>query len=82
MPSPKKNYVHGSTLPTSRMGSITAARKKGELIGMPINGAGIDYQKGKWIDNKGRTFGTASAEDDKINMMKAAKAKRLGGKRA
>jgi len=50
----------------SRMGAITAARKRGELRGMPINGAGIDYNKGNWIDNTGRTFGTAASEDSKI----------------
>ena len=50
----------------SRMGAITAARKRGELKGMPINGAGIDYNKGNWIDNTGRTFGTAASEDSKI----------------
>jgi len=65
----------------SRQKSIVNARKKGGLIGMPNNAAGIDYQKGNWVDNKGRTFATAKTEDSKPTLLqKAARAKRLKSK--
>lgn len=91
-PGPEQKYQgvgrphgpHGTTpkAPTSRMGAITASRKKGGLIGMPINGAGIDYSKGKWTDNTGRVFATADNEDTKPKLVttplqKAARAKRI-----
>lgn len=75
---PIKPTGSGVKAPTSRMGAITTARKKGGLRGMPINGAGIDYSKGKWFDNTGRVFATSPTEDGKVTpLQKAARTKRL-----
>lgn len=79
---------------TSRQASLTA-HKRGtgpRVVGVPNNGAGIDYvggkngEPGKWIDNKGRTFATAPQEDSKLTrttpiketaLAKAARMRRL-----
>ena len=74
MPPPKKSPVipggksqfSPTTDPTSRMGSLIAARKRGEL--KSVNPQGINYNKGNWSDNKGKVFGTAKVEDGEITL--------------
>lgn len=68
----KFDKAHNLVNMSSRMGSIIKARAQGGLIGMPINGGGIDYQNGNWVDNKGNVFATSPSEDGKVTPVNTA----------